>query len=83
MFLHIYICYIQTRAYSPATLCPNCNAIGEQRSEIYMFLCTVCAQTHKLTNAQTDSYIFIYIDIQGKEVNGDNFSVLYDLCWQY
>jgi hypothetical protein len=59
MFLHLYIYiyiyyrYIKTRAYSPATLCPNCNAIGEQLSEITI-LCTDCAQT--------DSYIFIYID---------------------
>jgi hypothetical protein len=50
MFFHIYIYiykhYTKTLAYSPATLCPNCNAIGESLSEIYV---------HKQTNAQTDS----------------------------
>jgi hypothetical protein len=33
-------------------LCPNCNAIGALLSELYV-------PEH---NAQTDSYIFIYID---------------------
>jgi hypothetical protein len=34
---NIYISYIQTCAYSPATLYPNCNAIGALLSELYAF----------------------------------------------
>jgi hypothetical protein len=36
-YICIYNRHIKTRAYSTATLCPNCKAIGEQLSEIYAF----------------------------------------------
>jgi hypothetical protein len=48
----MYIIYINKRAYSTATLYPNCKAIGELLSEIFDW-------------EQTDSYIFIYIDDGG------------------
>jgi hypothetical protein len=48
IYIYIYKRYTKTCAYSPATLCPNCNAIGEPLSEIYV---------HKLTNGQ----LFLYI----------------------
>jgi hypothetical protein len=35
--IYIYKSYLQTRTHSPATLCPNCNAIGALLSELYDF----------------------------------------------
>jgi hypothetical protein len=59
MFLHldiiyIYISYIQTCAYSPATLYPNCNAI----SALLLELCDFEQTTHK----RTVTFLYIYID---------------------
>jgi hypothetical protein len=49
-YIYIYIIYInksyiQTCAYSPATLCPNCNAIGALLSELYDFEQTAVKRT--------------------------------------
>jgi hypothetical protein len=43
--IYIYKSFIQTRAYSPAALCPNCNAIGALLSELYAFEQTAVKRT--------------------------------------
>jgi hypothetical protein len=69
----IYNRYIKARAYSTATLCQNCKAIGEQLSEIYAF-------EHDLrfcTNGHLHFYLYrfhnMYTPHECVEMRGLNF----------
>jgi hypothetical protein len=57
----IYHRYITTRAYSDATLCKNCKAIGEELSEILRFC----------TNRQLHFYLYRFAECEAVNYSVD------------